>query len=78
MRNKSSSYPDPPPRNLEPDYSHEVLLEFLPPRPIQVIAEFAVIVHLTPAISPPFTACHVDYEITPLLVVMDVCIIAIL
>src|ERR1700722_14851073 len=73
----SFSQPDFLARELEPDYSHEILLEALPPRAIQIVAQLTIIVHLTPAISSPLTAGHIDEEIPLFLMIMDIGIVSI-
>ncbi len=39
------------------------ILELLPWRPVQPVAQFSEIVHLPPAISAPFASCHINDEI---------------
>lgn len=56
---------------LEPDGAEEVLLETLPPGSIEVVAQLTVVVHLSPAVTTPLTAGHVDHKVSVLLVVVD-------
>ena len=46
--------------------------------PVQFIREFAIIVHLGPAIPAPLTPGHVDHEISIFFLVMDIHIRAII
>ena len=63
---------------LEPNDSHEVLLEALPPRAIEIVAQLAIVVHLAPAVPSPLTASHIDEEIPFFLIIMDIRIVSIL
>ncbi len=46
------------------------ILEPLPWVAIQLVAQFAIVVHFCPAIPSPFASCHVDHEIAILLMVV--------
>lgn len=52
------------------------ILELLPPRTIQMIAQLSIIVHFRPAIPTPFAAGHVDHKVTIALLVMNVLVVA--
>lgn len=62
---------------LEPDNGDDLLLEQLPGVAVQQVAQFSIVVHLSPAIASPLAACHVDKEITALSVVVNLRIVAI-
>ena len=47
------------------------ILELLPRRPVELVAQFPVIVHFPPAISSPLASGHVDHKIPILLFVVD-------
>ena len=49
--------------------------KFLPRRPVQIIAELAIVVHLTPAIPTPLAASHVDEKIAIVGVIVELCVV---
>ena len=65
------------PRDLEPDDRHKILLEPLPQRAIQVIAQFPEIIHLTPTIASPLTPRHINHKIPFFLAVMNSSVVSI-
>lgn len=73
----SSSQPYFMSSQLEPDNGDNLLLEQLPWVAVQQVAQFSVVVHLSPAIAPPLATCHVDKEVTALSVVVNLRIVAI-
>ena len=48
------------------------VLKFLPWRPVELVTELPIVVHLAPAISSPFTPCHIDDKVPIFLGVVDV------
>src|SRR4051812_45834103 len=58
------------PRDFEPYHSDYLLLKQLPPRPVEIVAQLAIIVHLPPAVTAPFATCHVHDEIAIYLIIM--------
>lgn len=62
---------DLPAGELEPEWGNELLLEKLPPGSVQLVAELAVVVDLSPAVATPFTASHVDHKITVFRIIVD-------
>ena len=74
---ETSSQLDFSPRDLKPDHGHEILLETLPPCAVQMVAQLPIVVHLSPAIASPLTPSHIDEEIPPLFIVMNVGIVSI-
>lgn len=55
----------------------EEVLEFLPSRAVQPIAQLAVPVYLGPAVSPPFASSQADQEIALTFLIMYVRIVAV-
>ena len=45
------------------DLIADAVLEFLPGRPVKLVAQFAVVIHLPPAVSSPLTTSHVDHKV---------------
>lgn len=64
--------------DLFPDDGNKILLEAFPRIAVQIIAELAIVVHLTPAIATPFAAGHVDEEVSVLLVVVNTSVVSVL
>ena len=56
----------------------QAILELLPPRSVQLVAQLAIVVHFTPTVSSPFTSGHVDHKIPVLFLVVESRIFAIL
>ncbi len=54
-----------------PNDGDKVLLEQLPGVAVEPVAELTVVVHFAPAVTAPFTASHVDHEVTVRLVVVE-------
>jgi hypothetical protein len=53
----------------------DAVFELLPWVSVEPVAELAVVVHLSPAVTAPFASCHVDHEVTVLLLVVDIGIV---
>lgn len=57
--------------------ARNAILELLPDVAVEPVAQLAVVVHLTPAVSAPLATCHVDNKVTVVLVVVNVHVLAV-
>lgn len=63
--------------NLLPQSGHPVLKPS-PQTSVKPLANLFILVHFTPAVSSPLTACHVDEKVSVLFVVMDLWVVTLL
>lgn len=59
------------PSKFEPEWRDEFLLEQLPVIPVQNVAKFAIVVHLSPTITAPLASGHINEKVPAFLVVVD-------
>ena len=54
-----------------PHLSTYRILELLPPRTVQLVAQFTEVIHFTPAVTTPFTPSHINDKVPICLLVME-------